>query len=1232
MQIGELFQNPVAERIEPVIKVGETKDEQKLAGEVGSYVVTPLIEAFLDDVLEHYTDSFQAETSEVGIWLSGYFGSGKSHLAKILGLVVQNRTLRGATACERFLTRVPHDSPRRRSIERSLARIGQCETDVLAFNLNSLADSEHRPLASLLLSQFYVSLGYSSNFLYARVIEAELDRRGQLDALHAAAEARAGKKWADLQDNPTFFRRPLYEAACEVAPDVFASRDDVERALRDAQQGELHNVPFLIDTVLGELRRREARRKRPQRLLVVLDEAGQWIGKDAGRLADLQSLVEEAAVRGQGRLWIVVTTHGDMGSVFHEARALDGDMKKIEGRFRFKFPLTTENIELVLEERLFRKTVAGSEELGKLYTERAGVLRELGELAQTNQALPPCTAEKFATYYPFFPYQVHLVPEIVKSLRSKGGRGEQLSGSTRTLLAITQDVLRDGRRPFLGEAVGPLVSFDEVYGNLCHEGEISPDVRTELSRLKDVVPGATPLTARVAEVLYLVHELSYIPRSRENVARMLAEDVEDDLPRILARVDPELERLMAAKLVARIGDDYEFLTGERRTFEEEVATVAARMMQQDRERGLADSFVHGDGKAHWRRWLDFDTVAHLGAEFPFRLRIDAAPIPGRQGGDVIVDVTTPLAVLGPTLVLADVETRSLHEGEQSTLFVFCGRVPRFDQDLTRYLAMREVIGNWKGSQSRSEEARRLALEREANDLPKLERRVTDGLVDGLRTSWVVFRGASRSLSVRPGQKPSDALRAELALFWPTLYPKFDRVPVRLRDDQRAVRDVLAGLGQANRDLQELKVYDRGGRIDRNAPLLDAIRLFLATRQNAGRRVLGKDLRLEFSAPPYGWDPNALRVGVAALVRDGACKVLLNKKPYTNPEDRDMVDALRNSRRFDDVEVVAQAADVAPEVLTETRTFLIRQARRRNIDETPAAVAEAAGALAETVLTQAHTVRLWADAAGLPLPAAFMDGEEAWRAVRAFPNPADRVKETHANRDRLSAGAESVERLEAFRKEDGARFVELARFTDELLAVDHALPPDGSARVLLAANHAAAESASFADRAVWKQLLALKAQAALEVRSLVEGWRETARARLESALARLPVELVERGLPPEESAPEGGEALGVALSAPLRTLIDGLESATAPAAAHALPARADRAVEAVAESIRAEVARREARPATDGGSRPRPAQRLRVRDVATVTRVATVPEWDALRDKLDRRVRALLSEGHPVELD
>ncbi len=1041
MKISELFETKIEEKIEPVIKVGERDNDHKLASEIGSYVVTPLIEKHLDDFLEHYTDTFLTKTTEIGVWISGYFGSGKSHLAKIMALLLENRNLESVTATERFSARIPSDSTSSNSIQRSLKRMSQCNTSVMAFNLNSITDSKSRSLPELLLSQYYISKGYSGNLIYARVIEAELDKQGKLEELHRVVEEKSKKPWKEIQQNLSFYRTHLYGAASQVSPELFPTPGDVQESLKEAQRGELYNIVFLVDTILEDVKKKEKETGKPQRFLLVLDETGQWIENDSSRLSHLQALIEYSASKGQGKLWIIVTTHGDMGSIYKEARALEGDMKKIEGRFRFKPSLTTENIELVLEDRLFKKKLSVKEELHNLYKNRSGLLRGLGELSNTSQNLPPCSEDKFSVYYPFFPYQVHLMPEIVKSLRSKGGRGEQMSGSTRTLLAITQDILRCGRRNYLEEGIGTLVSFDEFYGNLSGEGEVSPDVRTEISRIKDVVPASTELTPKIAEVLYLIREIAYIPRTRDNIARLLAEHVDDDLSVLLSRIQPELQKLISAKLVAPIGEEYEFLTGERRTFEEALSTVEAQYRYQDREQGFSKNFIHDGGKSYWKKWFGSDVVTFQGHEFYFNLSIDGLPVPG-QKGDIILDFTSPLAGLGG-VTLNDIESKSLRSDSQNTIFFLSGRVSGFDQNLTRFLAMKEVINNWKGDVYKSEDARRLAQERENNDLPKLEQKVIDGLKEGIRTGHIIFKGSSRSLSVKQGQHPGDALRAEMTAFWAVLYPKYEKVTTRITNDQKALLDVLSGNTNLTKDVQDLNLYDKSGHINFQSPLLDAIRILLATAQNKGNRILGKNLLETFSAPPYGWDSNAVRVAIAALFRAGTVKIISGKKEYTNPSDSELIDSIRVSRNFDKVELVMEDTEIDQLILNEVRTFLIRMTKKRNIDETPSALSEAGEHLANTILTKSNKVRLWSDGSRMPLSKDFIEGEEAWDKILSLTSPTHRVREIHSSRSLLETGYKSIELHSEFQTKSGSIYTEMVNFYNQLLSMEHQVKSENS---------------------------------------------------------------------------------------------------------------------------------------------------------------------------------------------
>jgi hypothetical protein len=1207
MRIGDLFDTRVEEKIEPVIKVGDIRDEHKLAEEIGSYVVTPTIERYLDDFLEHYTDSIHNPTNEIGVWISGYFGSGKSYLAKMLALLVENRELDGLAASKRFESRLPSDAPHRESILRSLYRISQCHSQVLASNINTLADSKTTPLPRLLISQYYQSKGYSSNILYANVIEAELDKRGKLEDLHKTVEVDTNKPWVEIQRNPGFYRKHLYDAVCKVAPEIFSSPEEVDIALRNAEKGELFNVQFFIRTILDDLKVLEGKTGKPCRIVLVLDESGQWIENDAGRLYQLQALVEEAAKEGNGKIWIAVTTHEDIGSIYQNARALTADMKKIESRFRFKFSLTTENIELVLKDRIFKKKLAGRDEVSRVYEKVSGELRGLGELSNSGQKLPSCTEENFVTFYPFFPYQIHLIPEIVKSLRSHGGKGEQLSGSTRTLLAITQDILRAGRRPYLKLGIGEMVSFDEIYDNLAGGAEIPPDVRRELSRIEDVVPEAVPLTRKVAEVLYLIGEVPYIPRTIDNIARLLVEATSDDLPSLISKLEPELKRLTGAKLVAPIGEEYEFLTGERRNLEEAVRTVQAQLKQQDREKGISN-FATIDV-------LGFSAIPYKNTEFPENIYFDDTPV--IKKGFIEIRVYSPLSALSG-LKVADLEDRSLQHDESQTIFVLSDRIPGFDKDLDRYLAMQEVVNDWKGDPYKSEEARKLAAERESNDLRKLRDKVRSEIDDGLRHAHLIFHGSSRTVTPKASQTVGEALRSEIAAYWPTLYPKYDKVPVRITHDQRAISDVLKGSKALSPEVLQLKLFDKAGQLNPQSPLLDAIRIFLTTRQSQQRRTLGKDLIDEFIRPPYRWDSGAIRVGVAAFVRSGAVSILINKKPYRNPADPELQAALRASRKFNMVELILEEIKIDPDVLIEVRKLLIELTGVRKIDETSAALSLSFEDLGKELLAKAAKVSVWARPADFPFPDSFREGKEKIQEILDLTNPMSRVSEIHAHKEILRSGSNALRALAAFHEKWGAAYTEMNGFAVNLNGIEHRLPKKGACKNFLHEFRTAKNTARIADSQVWKDLQDAKAQANLELAKLIGSWREDARKKVEETLDRLPEMLKANGLDPE-LIPE--------LSKPLTDFLDSLDDETAPTRVAALSDRGELLAQKMRTAIMHEIQEKQKLPKGP----QKPVETVRVADVSLVQRIKNVEEWDRIRDKLDDKVKNILKKGKEVEL-
>ena len=222
-----------------------------------------------------------------------------------------------------------------------------------------------------------------------------------------------------------------------------------------------------------------------------------------------------------------------------------------------------------------------------------------------------------------------------------------------------------------------------------------------------------------------------------------------------------------------------------------------------------------------------------------------------------------------------------------------------------------------------------------------------------------------------------------------------------------------------------------------------MRIYLATEQTKGRHVLGKKLLEDFAGPPTGWDPNAVRVGVAALVRAGAVKLVVGKKPYTNPADPDLVDAIRVSRQFDKAELVLEETEIEPDVLTETRKFIMKLAKKRKIDETPAALSEAAGSSGHGDSGQGRRCASLGQAVpGCRCLPASPRAKTPGGKVVSLTNPIHRVKEVHTEQETLTTGHQAIETHADFQQHNGTLFTELTGPVRQLQAIEHLLEPAG----------------------------------------------------------------------------------------------------------------------------------------------------------------------------------------------
>ena len=263
---------------------------------------------------------------------------------------------------------------------------------------------------------------------------------------------------------------------------------------------------------------------------------------------------------------------------------------------------------------------------------------------------------------------------------------------------------------------------------------------------------------------------------------------------------------------------------------------------------------------------------------------------------------------------------------------------------------------------------------------------------------------------------------------------------------------------------------------------------------------------------------------------------------------------------------------------------------------------------------------------MPLPAAFTDGEDAWRQIVELTNPVHRVKEVYEAQELLATGHKAIGDHATFQDQSGTLFTDLATLVGHVEAIEHQVEPESVILSFLGECRSAHETAAFADKEVWKRLQSLKSQAALELTPLLDGWREEARGQLQGALDRLPTDLSENQL---------DSALEESLARSLVQLRDNLDAETLPAQVAAFPARAANEVRNLGNRLAAEVQKKKDAEAKKAGKpvEPKPQRKvrqLRPSEVATVTRVTNEQQWEALREKLDERVRELLKD-YDVEL-
>jgi hypothetical protein len=529
--------------------------------------------------------------------------------------------------------------------------------------------------------------------------------------------------------------------------------------------------------------------------------------------------------------------------------------------------------------------------------------------------------------------------------------------------------------------------------------------------------------------------------------------------------------------------------------------------------------------------------------------------------------------------------------------------------------MKKVIQEWKRDPTKSAYERSLATEREKNELQKIKNGIIGKIEEGLANCHIIHRGQARAI-VSQDSKASAKIREEIAKYFPSLYSKFEKVPVTLKNERQDILDVLEGKTRLSNEVERLKIFDKNNKIIENAPLIDEIRILLNQREAVQLRTTGKDLLDRYTNPPYGWDPGVVRVGIAAMLKEGKIRVLINKKPYENPGYTQLQNSLRNLREFVKIEVELEELILEYDKIEDTRKALIRITGDKKIEETISGIAEAFATHAAEMIDKIGTIQIWVRPADFPLPQDFIDAKEKISEITKLPNNARIVDEIYNNISLIEDGSKKIKEIHEFQEKWGQTYLEMKNHFSTVQMIEYKLETNSPCKQFIDDFNSAKSQKNISDPQIWKALQHSKENSSLEIRHLQKEWKEVAGNIIDDTLRKLPTLLDENGI---------DQSRKKSLEEPLIQFQKEIQDENNISRIANLPQRANVIVEQLREKIRNLIV------ITPPPSPTKDVENVYVANIFFERRISKIQEWQKLVEKLDRKVTEILQSGKDVKI-
>lgn len=840
MIIKDIFAKSIDRDLKGVIKVGQAEDEN-IKQELEEYVVTKELQKHFATFFDHYKRGINGKTDKMGVWISGFFGSGKSHFLKIISYILENKTVDGISAIEYF-ERDKKITDNMVLADMKLA--ANTPSTVILFNIDSKSEStgkkDKEAILSVFLKVFNEKLGFCGAYPHVADLERRLTDDGKYEEFKSKFEEISGDSWLEERTAIDFIQDELVEAISAIG---FMSED----AARNWCEKATDPYSMSIEDFAGLINKYLDTKSKNHHIIFLVDEIGQYVGENTDLMLNLQTVTEDLGRICGGKAWVIVTSQQDIDSV---TKVKGRDFSKIQGRFDTRLSLSSADVAEVIRKRILEKNETGKSSLSVLYDDKATVIKNLILFNDDVEKKLYSGRDDFADTYPFVPYQFNLLGSVLTAVRTYGASGKHLADGERSMLAL----FKESAMRLEYKELGAIVPFYMFYSAL--EEFIDHSHRRVITKALDYEKlnpehEAECFDVNVLKVLFMIKYVKEIKATVPNITSLMVSDINEDRIELQQKVEDALKRLIKQTLVQKsAGETYVFLTNE----EQEINRAVENQNIEQGEITAKVSELIFDGLYSENKYRAPELKGRY--SYGFNRFVDSRPHKANQNFALTLKVLTPNSD-----EITDETTLRMISGQNTSVLVVLPDDSAFLDEISMAIKIEKFLTT-EASKAATKYEQIKADKRVELREHKEQSRVF--LEEALKAADIYVNGDKIQSSAKD---VSSRINEALGKLASAVYSKLSYIDTPTSDSD--IRAIFHDNGQ--------QLTIGGMSVNINKLALSEVGDYIARNSARHAKTSMKALMERFMAPPYGFIEADVQWLVAKLFKDGEIAFYINNE-------------------------------------------------------------------------------------------------------------------------------------------------------------------------------------------------------------------------------------------------------------------------------------------------------------------------------------------------------------------